>query len=86
MDIPVIMTTQCIRGPVDLHVYSKGRHQQGMGIKPALDATSPDVIGVKAAYLLGRGLRGANFSEAMSSNLSGERSATLVRGLKEWTS
>ena len=31
-NIPVVITSQCLHGPIDMNVYSKGRKQQEMGL------------------------------------------------------
>ena len=49
MSIPVIVANQCINGPVDLNVYSKGRNQQKLGVLGHASNASPEALLVKSS-------------------------------------
>ena len=51
-NIPVVITSQCLHGPIDMNVYSKGRKQQEMGLLGHGSVTSPDSTVVKVHYAL----------------------------------
>ena len=68
-DIPVMIVNQCIHGPVDMNVYSKGRIQQEMGILGHGITTSPEAAIVKLHYALSTG---KDVREILTSNLFGE--------------
>ncbi len=71
--IPVIIANQCINGPVDLNVYSKGRNQQQIGILGHGATSSPEALLAKVHWALsnGKGL------EILKENLCGENQPTL---------
>lgn len=50
--MPVIVTTQCLEGPVDMNVYAKGREQQGLDILGHGLTCHADTAAVKVHYLL----------------------------------
>ena len=52
MSIPVIVANQCIHGPVDLNVYSKGRNQQAIGVLGHGSTASPEALLTKIHYAL----------------------------------
>ena len=56
MSIPVIVANQCVHGPVDLNVYSKGRIQQDMGVMGHGSNASPEALLVKIHWILSNGL------------------------------
>jgi glutamyl-tRNA(Gln) amidotransferase subunit D len=68
-NIPVLIVNQCIHGPVDMNVYSKGRIQQEMGILGHGITTSPEAAIVKLHYALSTN---KNVNEILTSNLFGE--------------
>ena len=74
-NIPVIITSQCIHGPVDMNVYSKGRKQIDMGLLGHGSVSSPDTVLVKTHWALSNNL---DISEAMKSNLCGENNISLM--------
>ena len=58
--IPVIIANQCINGPVDLNVYSKGRNQQQIGVLGHGSTSSPEALLAKVytgLYPMARTLR-----------------------------
>ncbi len=71
--IPVIIANQCINGPVDLNVYSKGRNQQQIGVLGHGATSSPEALLAKVHWALsnGKGL------EILKENLCGENQPTL---------
>lgn len=50
--IPVVMTSQCLFGRVNLHVYSTGRRLLEAGVIPGLDIL-PETAYVKLSWILG---------------------------------
>ena len=68
-EIPVVVTNQCINGPVDMNVYSKGRKQREMGILGHGSVAAPDTVVVKVHWALSNGM---GIEEAMTGNLCGE--------------
>ena len=72
--IPVIVANQCINGPVDLNVYSKGRNQQEIGVLGHGSTSSPEALLVKIHWALSneKGL------EILSENLCGENQSSLM--------
>lgn len=73
MSIPVIVANQCVHGPVDLNVYSKGRNQQEMGILGHGSNASPEALLVKIHWILSNGLD----LDLLSQDLCGENSPIL---------
>lgn len=73
--IPVIVANQCINGPVDMNVYSKGRQQQEMGILGHGSTSSPEALLVKIHWALSQG----RDLEILSKNLCGENISTLMK-------
>lgn len=73
-EIPIIITNQCINGPVDMNVYAKGRKQQTMGILGHGITTSPDTVAVKVHWAL---CEGKEISKVMTQNLCGENNSKL---------
>ena len=74
-NIPVIVTTQCINGPVDMNVYSKGRKQQDMGLLGHGTTTSPETLVAKVHWLLSNN---KSVADLISVNLCGENNLTLM--------
>ncbi|WP_440059864.1 Glu-tRNA(Gln) amidotransferase subunit GatD [Thermogladius sp. 4427co] len=71
-EIPVVMTSQCLFGRVNLNVYSTGRRLLEAGVIP-LEDMLPEVAYVKLSWVLGSKTR--NISEVrkwMLTNLEGE--------------
>ena len=74
-NIPVIITSQCINGPIDMNVYSKGRKQIAMGMLGHGSVSSPDTVIVKAHWALSNDME---MRKAMESNLCGENNISLL--------
>ncbi len=72
--IPIIIANQCINGPVDLNVYSKGRNQQEIGVLGHGSTCSPEALLTKIHWALSnrKGL------EVLSQNLCGENQSILL--------
>ncbi len=68
-EIPVVVTNQCIHGPVDMNVYSKGRKQMEMGILGHGSVAAPETVVVKVHWALSNGMK---IKDAIASNLCGE--------------
>jgi len=66
---PVVMTSQCIFGRVNMNVYSAGRNLQDVGVIPAQDM-STETAYIKLAWLLANYPKEAR--ELFSQNLRGE--------------
>lgn len=71
--IPIIIANQCINGPVDLNVYSKGRNQQEIGVLGHGGTSSPEALLAKVHWALSNGKELTILSE----NLCGENQPTL---------
>jgi L-asparaginase len=69
--IHVINVTQCIRGSVVMEKYRTGRNLSGLGVIDGRDSTAESAL-CKAMYLLGKGLRPAEFKRAFETSLRGE--------------
>lgn len=77
--VPVIMTSSCISGMVNMNVYSTGRRLLGSGVIPAYDM-HPETAMIKAMYVLNAfgkdldkdGMEG--FKNAFLEDISGELS------------
>ena len=74
-NIPVIITSQCINGPIDMNVYSKGRKQIAMGILGHGSVSSPDTVIVKVHWALSNDME---IKQAMEANLCGENNISLI--------
>ena len=73
-----VVSTQCIDGPVNLAVYSKGRAQQELGMIGHDSNTGPDSALIKLHYLLS--IHGRDFEQikgAWNVNLMGENPPNL---------
>lgn len=73
-ELPVVVVNQCIHGPVDMNVYSKGRKQQGMGLLGHGVNSTPETMTAKLHWALSQNL---NIAEAMGKNLCGEHRERL---------
>ena len=69
--VPVVMTSQCLWGRVDMKVYSTGRDLLQLGVIPGEDML-PDVAYVKLMFVLARARDLDEASELMRANLAGE--------------
>ena len=71
--IPIIIANQCINGPVDLNVYSKGRNQQEIGVLGHGGTSSPEALLAKVHWALSNG----KDLSILEENLCGENQPTL---------
>jgi glutamyl-tRNA(Gln) amidotransferase subunit D len=71
MGVPVVMTSQCIWGRVDMKVYSTGRDLLNLGVIPGEDML-PEAAYVKLMWLLGHTRNPQEISKLMRTNLAGE--------------
>lgn len=69
--VPVVMTSQCLWGRVDMNVYSTGRDLLRLGVIPAEDML-PEVAWVKLMWVLGRTKDLTKVAKLMQQNLAGE--------------
>lgn len=74
-ELPVVIVNQCIHGPVDMNVYSKGRKQQDMGLLGHGVNSTPEATMTKLHWVLSQNMNVAN---AMESNLCGEHRERLM--------
>ena len=73
----VVVTTQCISGPVHLDVYSKGRDQQELGVLGHGTNFTPEVSLVKLHHLLSLGLKENEIASAWAESLVGENPSSI---------
>ncbi|MEM3421277.1 MAG: Glu-tRNA(Gln) amidotransferase subunit GatD [Candidatus Hadarchaeum sp.] len=69
--VPVVMTSQCLWGRVNMNVYSTGRDLLQLGVIPAEDML-PEVAWVKLMWVLGRTKDPDKVAKLMQRNLTGE--------------
>ena len=70
-NIPVIMTSQCLYGRVNMNVYSTGREIIDAGVISGLDMT-PETTYVKLCWALGQSSEINEVYELMQKNIAGE--------------
>ncbi len=70
-NIPVIMTSQCLYGRVNMNVYSTGRNILDAGVISGRDMT-PETTYVKLCWALGQSDDYAKVKEIMQTNVAGE--------------
>ena len=70
-NIPVIMTSQCLYGRVNMNVYSTGREILDSGVLSGLDMT-PETTYVKLCWALGQSDNYNVVKDIMQRNISGE--------------
>ncbi|MBR0271407.1 MAG: Glu-tRNA(Gln) amidotransferase subunit GatD [Methanobrevibacter sp.] len=70
-NIPVIMTSQCLYGRVNMNVYSTGREILDAGVISGLDMT-PETTYVKLCWALGQSDDYNKVKEIMHENIAGE--------------
>ena len=70
-NIPVIMTSQCLYGRVNMNVYSTGREILDTGVISGLDMT-PETAYVKLCWALGQSDDYNKVKEIMQENIAGE--------------
>jgi L-asparaginase/Glu-tRNA(Gln) amidotransferase subunit D len=75
LTIPVLVVNQCIHGPVNMNVYSKGRIQKEIGILGHGITSSPEAAAVKLHFALSNGL---DVASTMVQNLLGEQQQTIL--------
>jgi len=76
--IPIVMTSQCLNGRVNMNVYSTGRDLLNAGVIPGEDML-PETAFVKLMYVLGQTKKMEEIRKMMGTNMVGEiRSRTLV--------
>jgi glutamyl-tRNA(Gln) amidotransferase subunit D len=74
-EVPVVIVNQCISGPVDMNVYSKGRKQIKMGILGHGIVAPPETVVAKLHWALSNG---KNINSIIAADLCGEGRATLM--------
>lgn len=75
-EVPVVVVNQCISGPVDMNVYSKGRKQMQMGILGHGIVAPPETVVAKLHWALSNG---KNINSIIAADLCGEGRATLMQ-------
>ncbi len=75
LDKPIVVVNQCIHGPVNMNVYSKGRIQQEIGLLGHGITSSPEAAVVKLHFALSNGL---DIDSVMTKNLIGEQQQTIL--------
>lgn len=70
-EIPVVMTSQCLYGRVNMNVYSTGRKLLSAGVISALDML-PETAYVKLVWTLGQTNNPEEVRRIMQTNLKGE--------------
>ena len=73
-ELPVVIVNQCIHGPVDMNVYSKGRKQQAMGLLGHGVSSTPETMVAKLHWVLSQNM---DVKAALARNLCGEHRETL---------
>jgi glutamyl-tRNA(Gln) amidotransferase subunit D len=68
---PVVITTQCIYGTVDMEVYSSGRRLLQAGAIPGGDML-PETALIKLMWVLGKTTKMSEIRELMQTDLVGE--------------
>ena len=69
--VPVVMTSQCLWGRIDMKVYSTGRDLLQLGVIPGEDIL-PETAYVKLMFALGHTSELEEISNLMRTNLAGE--------------
>jgi glutamyl-tRNA(Gln) amidotransferase subunit D len=69
--VPVVMTSQCLWGRIDMKVYSTGRDLLQLGVIPCED-TLPETAYVKLMWVLAHAKGAKEVSKLMRTNLAGE--------------
>ena len=76
--IPIVMSSQCLNGRVNMNVYSTGRDLLSAGVIPGEDML-PETAFVKLMYVLGQTKKIEEIREMMGTNMVGEiRSRSMV--------
>ena len=71
MNIPVIMTSQCFYGIINMNVYSTGRKILSAGVISALDML-PETAYVKLVWALGQSDNIEEVKKLIQTNIAGE--------------
>lgn len=74
-EVPVVIVNQCIGGPIDMNVYSKGRKQMQMGILGHGIIAPPETVVAKLHWALSKG---EDINSIIAADLCGEGRATLM--------
>ncbi len=75
LKIPALVVNQCIHGPVNMNVYSKGRIQQDIGLLGHGLTSSPEAAVVKLHFALSNDM---DIASTMAENLFGEQQQTIL--------
>ena len=75
LSLPILIVNQCIHGPVNMNVYSKGRIQQNIGLLGHGITSSPEAAVVKLHFALSNQL---DVPTVMAQNLLGEQQQTIL--------
>jgi len=75
LKIPALVVNQCIHGPVNMNVYSKGRIQQEIGLLGHGLTSSPEAAIVKLHFALSNNM---DVGSTMADNLLGEQQQTIL--------
>ena len=75
LNIPALIVNQCIHGPVNMNVYSKGRSPQEIGRLGHGITSSPEAAIMKLHFALSNGM---DVGLVMSQNLIGEQQQTIL--------
>ncbi len=75
LNIPILVVNQCIHGPINMNVYSKGRIQQEIGLLGHGITSSPEAAVVKLHFALSNGM---DVGSTMTKNLIGEQQQTIL--------
>ena len=74
-EIPIVVTSQCVNGPIDMNVYSKGRKQMDMGLIGHGSVASPETMIVKVHWALSTSM---TVGDAIAADLCGENRNDLM--------
>lgn len=72
--VEIVVSSQCLRGSVTLGAYETGVEMKTLGLIDASDMTLEACV-TKLAYLMGKGMRGAELKSMFEANLRGELSS-----------
>ena len=72
---PALVVNQCIHGPVNMNVYSKGRIQQDIGLLGHGLTSSPEAAVVELHFALSNDM---DVASTMAENLFGEQQQTIL--------
>ena len=75
LSIPALVVNQCIHGPINMNVYSKGRIQQDIGLLGHGLTSSPEAAVVKLHFALSNNM---DVASTMAKNLFGEQQQTIL--------